>query len=315
MSEIIISESYNKAVTLHRRICANAQAAQESLWEVCKGLKEMRDEKLYTEIGCKSFKEYCEKELELTDRQARNYIVIAENFSEEERKSISAFSSTKLLLLAKLDEPERTEITQNTDIEKVSVRELKTKIADLKKANDRLMSKVEEAEKKAETSRKSEEKACGRASILETDNESYKKKIEELESQVEELENRPIEIAVQESHEVENMRKAMEKLNEDIARQDAEIQAEHEERIRSLRQTHAQEIESLKKEYEQKLHEVPKQEQISDQKEVFKAYLSIAVDASKRLTEFVKSSPDDFFKAKTKELFTKLLQEVEYETI
>lgn len=307
MSEIIISESYNKAVTLHRRICANAQAAQESLYEMCKALKEMRDGKLYKELGYSNFEDYTENEVGISRFMAYKYTAIAEMKNVE---SIQQIGVTKLAILAKLDEPERAEITQNTDIEKVSVRELKTKIADLKKANDRLMSKVEEAEKKAETSRKSEEKACGRASILETDNESYKKKIEELESQVEELENRPIEIAVQESHEVENMRKAMEKLNEDIARQDAEIQAEHEERIRSLRQTHAQEIESLKKEYEQKLREVPKQEQISDQKEVFKAYLSIAVDASKRLTEFVKSSPDDFFKAKTKELFTKLLQEV-----
>lgn len=59
--EIIITENYSRAVSLHRKICANAQAAQESLFEVCKGLKEMRDGKLYKELECANFEEYCEK--------------------------------------------------------------------------------------------------------------------------------------------------------------------------------------------------------------------------------------------------------------
>ena len=48
---VIVSEDYTRAVTLTRSIIANAQAAQQSLYEVCKGLKEMRDGKLYKELG------------------------------------------------------------------------------------------------------------------------------------------------------------------------------------------------------------------------------------------------------------------------
>lgn len=55
MNEVVLSEDYNKAVSLTRRICANAQAAQDSLFEVCKGLKEMHDSKLYKELGYQNF--------------------------------------------------------------------------------------------------------------------------------------------------------------------------------------------------------------------------------------------------------------------
>lgn len=298
----IISENYTKAVALHRRICANAQSAQESLFEVCRGLKEMRDGKLYKELGYQNFEEYTENEVGISRFMAYKYTAIADM---ENVESIQQIGVTKLALLAKLDEPERAEITQNTDLESVSVRELKTKIADLKKANERLMGKVDEAEKRAESSRKSEENACGKLSILRTDSEMQKARISQLEAeksaleeQVEELENRPVEVAVQESHEVENMRLAMEKLNEDIAKQDAQMRQEYEDRIRSLKERHEAELKAAQ------VQEIP------DTKAVFKAYLSSAVDASKRLTEFLKQHPDEQFRVKTAELFRRILQEV-----
>ena len=78
MNEIIESAEYTKAVALHRKICANAQAAQESLWEVCKGLKEMRDGKLYKELGYNSFEDYTENEVGLSRFMAYKYAAIAD---------------------------------------------------------------------------------------------------------------------------------------------------------------------------------------------------------------------------------------------
>lgn len=303
MSEII-SENYTKAVALHRRICANAQSAQESLYEMCKALKEMHDGKLFKELGYNNFEDYTKSEIGISREQARKYIMIYDTFGEN-ANTCWQIDRSKLMLLAKLDEPERAEITQNTDLESVSVRELKTKIEDLKKANERLMGKVDEAEKRAESSRKSEENACGKLSILRTDFDMQKarisqleKKRDELEAQIEELENRPVEVAVQESHEVENMRLAMEKLNEDIAKQDAQMRQEYEDRIRSLKERHEAELKAAQ------VQEIP------DTKAVFKAYLSSAIDASKRLTEFIKQHPDEQFRVKTAELFRRILQEV-----
>lgn len=301
MNEIIESADYTKAVALHRRICANAQAAQESLYEMCKALKEMRDGKLYKEFGYDNFEVYCKSELGMTDRNARNYIAVIENFTEENRKTFSGLQTSKLFLLAKLDEQERTELAQNTDLENTSVRELKSKIDDLKKANDRLMDKVDEAEKKAAASRKSEESACGKLSILRTDLEMQQQKTKQLESenasleaQVKELESRPVEVAVE----------------KDTAALEA-LQKENDERISALKNSHTAELEKLKTEYEDKLKNIPvTKEEVVDTKEVFKAYLSNAVDASKRLLEFINANPDELFKEKARSLFETMQREV-----
>lgn len=269
----IISENYTKAVALHRRICANAQSAQESLFEVCRGLKEMRDGKLYKELGYSEFGDYTQNELGISDRQVYKYISITENLPENLVNPGSRIGMSKLYLLSTLSEGEREEVMQTTDVEKVSKRELEAKIAEVRSLKAQVDS-------------------------LTADRDRVQEKVKSLESQVEELENRPVEVAVQESHEVENMRLAMEKLNEDIAKQDAQMRQEYEDRIRSLKERHEAELKAAQ------VQEIP------DTKAVFKAYLSNAVDASKRLTEFLKQHPDEQFRVKTAELFRRILQEV-----
>lgn len=300
MNEIIESADYTKAVALHRRICANAQAAQDSLFEVCKGLKEMHDSKLYKELGYSSFEQYTEEEVGIKRMQAYKYVTIGGMENVYSSIHFEKVGVNKLALLAKLDEPQREEIQQTVNVEDVSVRELKSKIDDLKKANDRLMDKVDEAEKKAAASRKSEESACGKLSILRTDLEMQQQKTKQLESQnagleaqVKELESRPVEVAVE----------------KDTAALEA-LQKENDERISALQNSHTAELERLKTEYESKLKNIPEKEEIIDTKEVFKAYLSNAVDASKRLLEFIKANPDELFKEKARSLFETMQTEV-----
>ncbi len=300
MNEIIESAEYTKAVTLHRRICANAQAAQESLYEMCKSLKEMRDGKLYKELGYESFENYAETEVGMTKRNANRYVSIADMLSKNGTPVSQKLGVTKLYLLSTLSEEERTEVVQSTDIDSVSKRELESKIADLKKANDRLTDKVDEAEKKAAASRKSEESACGKLSILRTDLEMQQQKTKQLESenasleaQVKELESRPVEVAVE----------------KDTAALEA-LQKENDERINALQSSHTAELERLKTEYESKLKNISEKEEIIDTKEVFKAYLSNAIDASKRLLEFINANPDEIFKEKARSLFETMQKEV-----
>jgi len=229
---IVESAEYTRAVSLHRRICANAQAAQESLYEMCKALKEMHDQKLYRELGYSSFEDYTEKEVGIRKVQAYKYIAIgnAENVHSSEHLGV-----TKLALLAKLDEPQREELQQTVNVEEVSVKELKEKISELKKANDRLMGKVEESEQKAAASRKSEEAACGKLSILRTDSEMKDQKIKQLEAkkaeleyQIEELEDRPVEVAVQTND--EEIDKLTAQFKEELAKheKDAEQRLEQQ---------------------------------------------------------------------------------------
>lgn len=46
-TEKAVTDDYVKAANLNYRIKAAAQVAQQSLYEMCKGFKEMRDSKLY----------------------------------------------------------------------------------------------------------------------------------------------------------------------------------------------------------------------------------------------------------------------------
>ncbi len=244
--EIIITENYSRAVSLHRKICANAQAAQESLFEVCKGLKEMRDDKLYKELNYSEFNDYCKSELGMTDRTAYKYISIAENLSENLVKSTSLIGTEKLYLLAKLDEPERQEIIQNNDLESTSVKKLQEEIKKLKADSESQINsmktrhnqeKTDFMREKNELNKKLENKqkefaskhnewleSCKENAALtgqlydaETERDEAYEKIQSLEKQIQELENRPVEVAVKDnSEEIQKLKNQLEQERQKV---------------------------------------------------------------------------------------------------
>ena len=73
-----VTEKYIEAVNLNVKIRCSAQMVQSSLYEMCAGLKQMRDGKLYKELGYKNFEEYVETEIGFERRQAYRYITIIE---------------------------------------------------------------------------------------------------------------------------------------------------------------------------------------------------------------------------------------------
>lgn len=279
MENIIISENCKKAVSLDISIKTHAKSAQEHLFEVCKGLKEMRDGKLYKELGYQNFEDYTENEIGIKRRQAYKYITIAETFNSENVHSSAQIGSTKLYLLTKIDEASRTEIVENTNLEKTSVKELEAKIKEI----NRLKEKLDKANE---------------------DNEALSDRIDELES-------RPVEVAVADSsHEIENMRKAMNKCDIEWRTAYDKLQ---EENIAESRKHH-QEIERIKADYEQKIAEIPQETTvITDDKAVFKAYFANAVDSAKRLMEFISSQKNsenyEFYRDKTAEFVKTIMKE------
>lgn len=281
---IVETAEYTRAVRLHRCICANAQAAQESLYEMCKALKEMHDQKLYRELGYSSFEDYTEKEVGIRKVQAYKYIAIGnvENVQLTER-----LGAEKLFLLAKLDEPQREKLQQTVNVEDVSVKELKAKIDDLKKANDRLMGKVAEAEDKAAMSRKSEEAACGKLSILRTDAEMKEQKIAqltakliaeaarsaELENQVEELENRPVDVLIHNN-------------DEEIGRLTAQFQEELEKRDKDTEQRLEQQREKYLKQMNEGIAKAREEAQAPDLHELWRALDNSLDNAIEAIEDF-----------------------------
>ena len=277
-----LTAEYAKAADLDRKIKVSAQLAQQSLYDMCMGLKEMRDSKLYKELGYQNFEEYCENEVGIKRNQAMKYAKIAEIENAQSTVHFEKIGTEKLYLLAKLDEPQREEIQQVTDLESTSVKELKARIAELKAIAD---------------------KSQGTISQLESELESKKNSITALEEQVEELESRPVEVAVAEtdSHEIENLKDAMKRVDLDWSLKYNELQESNLKESIEKNKAHTAEIEKLKAEYEEKLANTAKSG--ADCKEVFKVYLANAIDAVKRLISFANDYPEEkLFKKKIKEL-------------
>lgn len=285
-----LSAEYIKAVELDRRIKTSAQLAQQSLYDMCMGFKEMRDSRLYKELGYSDFGEYCEQETGFKRTNVYNYISVAENLPEDFVHSSGQIGIKKLTLLSTLSDEQRETITETTDIENTTVKELKAKIDSVKKQNDALHEEMRYREEEHETK-----------------SQKFKDRIAELEAEIKELESRPIEVAVEtDSKEVANLKDAMRrvdldwsekysKLEEDSLKDRRELlqKAERAEKDKQdkLSQLRA-ELDRTKAEYEKKLAGKVDTAPVQDDKAIFKAYLSTAVDSVTRLVDFVNEHND-----------------------
>lgn len=119
--------------------------------------------------------------------------------------SSSLIGVKKLTLLTKLSEDERSELTENTDLENTSVRELEEKVKQLKiKADkaDMLSGRLDDMNGICDRISKQRDKA--------------ELRIRQLEAEIKELESRPIEVAVEtDSKEVANLKDAMRRVDLD----------------------------------------------------------------------------------------------------
>lgn len=294
-----VTSKYTEAYNLNVRICINAQMAQQNLYEMCKGLKEMRDSKLYKELGYSTFEDYCEQETGFKRANVYNYITVVENLPKEFVQTSRQIGVSKLLLLTKLSEEERTEIAEKNDLETTSVRELERQIKEIQAEKDQAVADKSAAEAKASASTQ-------RA-------ESLSQQITSLEAEIKELESRPIEVAVPDaSHEVENMRDAMRRLNREHDEWSARIQDEHFKDVQRIHKEYREKMDQLRAEYEEKLADSQQGDAPEPGgKEIFKAYLANAIDAAKRLTGFLTAHPDDTCRAQAVRFFEAAMKEVQ----
>lgn len=288
-----LSAEYIRAAELDRRIKTSAQLAQQSLYDMCMGFKEMRDSRLYKELGYSDFGEYCEQETGFSRMNVYNYIRVVEKLPQDFVNSSLQIGVKKLTLLAKLSDEERTELAENIDLESTTVKELKAKIDILQNERDRAMESNAEA---------SHQVFMADKKVLE-----MKNKVTQLEAEIKELESRPIEVAVEmDSKEVANLKDAMRrvdldwsekysKLEEDSLKDRRELlqkaeQAEKDkqDKLSQLRE----ELDRTKAEYEKKLSGKTEITSTQDDKAIFKAYLSTAVDSVTRLVGFVNEHND-----------------------
>lgn len=299
MNKNEISKSYSKALELHNKILVSAQLAQNSLWDMCAGLKEMRDGKLYKELGYQNFEDYCQTEFNMSRRNAYRYISVIENCSKQNVTSMSHFGATKLFLLASLSESEQEKITAENDVESMTVKQLESEIKQLKEKNSELKLDLDELSEE-------HERVCAQ---VNTDNDTIsglRQNISSLNQTIEELESRPIEVAVAEpSEDVRQLKLTIKNLERTTEEQLDRVQEDHIKAERRLREEHKKDLEQKLMEqanaYEQKLAEA--QQTDGDDKQAFKAYFAAAYDSFNRMIEFARTSPNKaFFKEKINKL-------------
>ena len=251
------SDPFTRAKALHQRIVNDAQAAAESVWDLCQAIKEMRDGKHYKFLLYDNFEGYCECELGMSRSHAYRYIQIAEGMSAENVASMRQIGTTKLALLASVTEEQREIITTAVDVESATVKELKAQIDELKgkvsKAEQDAQKAVAQRNAEAARSQEFENKyvkadnqnlvlkdtIASKDKIIEgknlsmeslrVDNAQLKDRVRELESgrdhvlgelqaKIAELESRPVEVAVQDnSEELEQLRAEYEQKLAEVA--------------------------------------------------------------------------------------------------
>lgn len=325
-NELSLSQ-HEQALSLHQRIMTSGSLAAQNLWDMANALKEMRDGKLYKELGYQNFETYCEEMCGFTRVNAYKYITIAEKLKLENVKSSLQIGVTKLSLLASLSEDNQGKLAEKVSLEDVSVRELKEEINKLKgekmlieNEREKLTAKLEAEAANAEEARQ-KLKATEIKSAAEMDRanrtalELQKKQRENarLEKENKELRERPVEVAVVENSDNERrLKETIKALEAENYRQNEMMDRKNIEDRRKFEADKKAEIAAIREEYEEKLKTAQSGE--DKEKQEFKVFLVMAHDALDRLISAA-SGKDAVYKAKIKELLTAAERQLEEKRI
>lgn len=284
MSEEIMLTEKQQAEALHKQIKSYGSIIMQSFYGLCTAIKEMRDTRLYRQLGYSSFEGYTEAELGMKKVQAYSYIAIAERLTEDFVQSTEQIGVQKLYLLAMASEETRTEIVRQNDLTETTVKELREQIAALKEES-------ELDRKERDNANDAAQRWKNTAQSAQADNQRLEDQVQSLTDQVKEAEEAKernrltlldlMKKKTERVKELEAQIKDLESKPQDVAVVD------HTEEMDALKA----EIESLK----QQLADKP-DTQLSlgvepvyqtDSKALFKPYLTAAADAVNRLAEFI----------------------------
>lgn len=113
-----------EAAAMHFEIVQAAKTAVNSLLDLGRKLKRMRDSGRYKDLGFSSFAEYTDAAVGIKQRQAYNYITVVESLPARLIEENAAAGVTKLALLSKLNPEDREDLTGDT-LANITVAELK----------------------------------------------------------------------------------------------------------------------------------------------------------------------------------------------
>ena len=262
-----ITNEQSEALALHQRILVNANMAVACWTETCKDLKRMRDAKLYTALGFKSFSAYTEQALGIKERQAYTYIQTLEKLGGEFLKQNADIGITKLSLLTSVPVMERQELVDNNDIAGMSVAEVKKLVAEndgrgeqISLLNEKIEGLIEESDEK------------------QKDIDYAEQRIAELEKELEQERNKP---TVTEVREIEVSKITDEEIAQIKAKAEDDVRKEFEAEKKELKKQASEEKKKAVEKYKQQLADL-----VTEKREI----LERAAELEKRLA--VTSSPE-----------------------
>ncbi len=189
----------------------------------------MRDSKLYETAGFATFGEYAETACGIKERQAYNYISIVENLSGEFLQTTAKIGVSKLSLLASMDEGDRADLISEhgEKLDEMTVKEMdklkrdyENRIQQLQMSFDEEKSELEKALKDAENER-----------------QEQLKENTELEEELENLKNKPIEVkATAETAELAKKKEEINALKEEKIKLLADLKVEKKEAEKRLKE-------------------------------------------------------------------------------
>jgi hypothetical protein len=187
------NSAYQQAIMLTRRIRVNASVAAGAIVSFCKDLAQMRDDKLYIQLGYETFEAYTKKEFDIEQRQAYTYISVYEKYGDTFLQSNSNLGITKLALLAEVSDAERSDFMENNDIAGMSVREIKAMADKLKDTGEQLSmltSERDNAKTAADNSKKLSEEFADELDTVKRDKEAAENARAEAARQLKEAQDR-----------------------------------------------------------------------------------------------------------------------------
>lgn len=244
--------AYTKAVNLHRDILANAQLAADAFVEFCRGLKEMRDSKLYLELGYGDFEAYTTGAVGLKQRQAYSYISTFEKLGARFLQENAALGITKLELLASVPAIDREEVAEQNDLGGMSVAEVRALMDKYNETQEQLSFLKNQAEETGQfmtAAQERAEKAEREAAALVEEIRELKGGIAAEPEEPEDLAALREELAAKE-REIHHL---MEQLDEPVEASDEAVEKIRAEEAKRAGREAAEQIRAAKREADERI--------------------------------------------------------------
>lgn len=290
----VITAEVKEAVACHRQILESGKLAASALVEMGKGLKLMRDKKLYKTLGYETFGDYVENngDYSFKERQAYNYIKAVESFGEKFLTEHSELGITKLGLLSVLSEQDAVEVIESSDLAGMNSDEVKALVREKQALGEQLSFWKEEAKN------------------AKDDSADAEMQLKTLQEKIEQIESEKRRAAVEAEKAVEQLRKAKEKHKNELAKLNAEIEMikteqssePTEEQRKAIADEYEKRIEDIKAVYEEKARAAEAEKQaLADKlkrgdpdevRAVLRAYFAETQKTVKNFIEKVESTAD-----------------------